>query len=222
MKRSFTSLLTRQKASKTSKIGADKFLDSKPFLAFGRVLHARSGSKISRIFRELFEHKSIKKFFGTNLAFALLAAGAIPAVTPQIAQIDLNLNSAQIDFQTEAATRYPVDKIKITQGYWGYHPGIDLDGITGDPVYSIKQGVVKTIEYARFGYGNNIIVAHGSELSTLYAHLSEIDVVEGQLVDKYTPIGKMGATGRAFGDHLHFEAYDSEGRTINPFSVLPR
>jgi len=221
MKQPFTNLFTRIKAATSTK-ATENLLDSKPFLAFGSILRARNGSKISRIFRVLFEHKSVNKLLGTNLAFALLAAGAIPAITPQIAQIDLNLNSTRVDFQTEAATRFPVNQVKISQGYWAYHPGIDLDGVTGDPVYSIKQGVVKSIEYAKFGYGNNIIIEHGTELSTLYAHLSEIAVAVGQEVDKHTPIGKMGATGRAFGDHLHFEVYNQEGRTINPFSVLPR
>ena len=53
-------------------------------------------------------------------------------------------------------------------------------------------------------YGNTIIVDHGFGLFTLYSHLSQIDVAEGQMVEKGESMGKTGMTGLAGGDHLHY------------------
>ena len=70
-------------------------------------------------------------------------------------------------------------------------------------------------------YGNAILINHGSGFLSLYAHLSKILVKKDDIVTNQTVIGKIGATGRAFGDHLHLEIYEN-GKTINPLSVLPR
>jgi len=126
-----------------------------------------------------------------------------------------------INTVTEIGTRFPVEGVKVTQGYKYFHPGIDFDGLTGDPIYPIMNGRVKAISRSRFAYGNAILVEHGSALESLYAHLSKIYVKEGDRVDIKTPIGEMGATGRATGDHLHLEVRDN-GRPISPYSVLPK
>ena len=63
------------------------------------------------------------------------------------------------------------------------------------------------------------MIDHGNKLSSLYAHLSKIEVEEGQEVTMDTEIGRMGATGRAFGDHLHLEVYD-HGKAVNPLTIL--
>jgi len=117
--------------------------------------------------------------------------------------------------------QYPVEPVKITQGFGFFHPGIDLDGLTGDKIRPIKSGVVEAVSYSKYTYGNAIIVNHGDDLTSLYAHLSKIDVSEGDSVTTDTVIGEMGATGHASGDHLHLEIRDS-GRAINPFTILPR
>lgn len=62
---------------------------------------------------------------------------------------------------------------------------------------------------------------HADGLASLYAHLSEINVKEGDRVDTRTVIGKMGRTGNATGDHLHLEVYKN-GRPVNPISILPK
>jgi murein DD-endopeptidase MepM/ murein hydrolase activator NlpD len=123
--------------------------------------------------------------------------------------------------KTQSGTRYPVDTIRITTGYKFYHPGLDLDGITGDPIYPFMSGKIETIEYSRFAYGTSIIVNHGNGVTSRYAHLSKVNVEVGQQVDHNTVIGKMGATGRAFGDHLHFEIYEN-GKAVNPITLLPK
>ncbi len=122
---------------------------------------------------------------------------------------------------TEQGVQYPVENVQITQGYRFYHPGIDFDGITGETVHPIMAGIVKEVSHSRFAYGNAVLINHGNGVTSLYAHLSGIDVDEGQKVDINTKLGEMGASGRAWGDHLHLEIRD-HNYPINPFSVLPR
>jgi murein DD-endopeptidase MepM/ murein hydrolase activator NlpD len=64
------------------------------------------------------------------------------------------------------------------------------------------------------------LINHGSDITTLYAHLSKIFVEPNQEVTTDTVIGEMGATGHALGDHLHLEIRDT-GKPINPLTVLP-
>lgn len=188
----------------------------------GDVLRAKKGSKFSRYFRHIFEHKNVKKILGTNLAILILASSFMPATAHFDAEPDLSIIAQETTpLTTEHGIQYPVKEISITQGYKLYHPGIDLDGLTGEPIYPIMTGVIEGISYSRFAYGNAVIINHGNGITSLYAHLSTIEVREGQEVTMSTKIGEMGATGRSFGDHLHLEVRD-HGRAISPLSVLPR
>jgi len=80
-------------------------------------------------------------------------------------------------------------------------------------------GVVESITFSRIGYGNSIIINHSNGVKSRYAHLSKIEVSEKQEVDLDTKIGEMGSSGRAFGDHLHFEIIEN-GVAANPTSIL--
>lgn len=84
------------------------------------------------------------------------------------------------------------------------HRGVDYAAPTGTPAYTVGDGVV---EFAgtQGGYGNVVIVRHGSNHTTLYAHLSRIQVRKGQSVTQGQVIGAVGSTGWATGPHLHFE-----------------
>ena len=187
----------------------------------GEISHVRKGSKFSRYFRHIFEHKQIKKILGANLAIMILASSFMPVTANFDAEPDLSIISQETTpLTTEHGIQYPVEKILITQTYKLYHPGIDLDGITGDPIRPIMAGIVEDVSYSRFAYGNAVIVNHGNGITSLYAHLSKIEVEEEQEINMGTILGEMGATGRSFGDHLHLEVRD-HGIAINPLSVLP-
>ena len=100
----------------------------------------------------------------------------------------------------------------------GFHSGIDIQAKTGDPVYSAGGGVV--ISANNFaGYGNQVTIDHGNGLTTMYAHLSQIDVTVGQYVGQQYPVGLAGSTGRTTGPHLHFEVRIN-GSPVNPINYL--
>ncbi|MFI5240953.1 MAG: M23 family metallopeptidase [Microgenomates group bacterium] len=183
----------------------------------------RTGTFISRFFRHTFEHKNIKKMLGANLAALAITSTLLPQTTNVLAQGVVNepIIEAQTNLITEKGIQYPTSTISITQRYSFFHPGIDLDGLTGEPIKPIKTGKVLSVQTSKFGYGNEIIIDHGNQLISLYAHLSKIEVKKDQVVNMDTELGKMGATGHASGDHLHLEVHD-HGKAINPLSVLPR
>lgn len=98
------------------------------------------------------------------------------------------------------------------------HRGVDVAAPEGTPVSAMKGGRV-TFAGARGGYGNTIIIEHGSNVRTLYAHLSRIDVRAGQRVRGGEVIGAVGRTGNATGPHLHFEVV-RWGRQEDPVPLL--
>ena len=122
---------------------------------------------------------------------------------------------------------WPADGLKT--GWFGEgrtthsHPGVDVDGDTGDDVWSAGQGVVVTAGTAPAGfsgYGTMVEIDHGQGVKTLYAHLSRLDVAVGDFVDAGDLIGAMGTTGNVTGSHLHFEVRVGDKR-VDPEDWLP-
>ena len=185
----------------------------------------RRGSRVSRLFRHIFELRAIKSAFVTPIAALVLASSFVPAsgAATQLLEYDQaeeQIISQQIvQVKTERAIQSPTDSMDITQGYHWYHRGLDIDGVTGDPIRPIMPGTVSTVEYSRFGYGNSVIIKHGEGLSSLYAHMSKIYVEPNQRVNLDTVLGEMGSTGRSTGDHLHLELHSGTTQ-INPLSIL--
>jgi LysM repeat protein len=100
------------------------------------------------------------------------------------------------------------------------HLGIDLAGNLGDNVMATDGGVVVYAGPNSYGYGNMIMIDHGTGYQSLYGHLSQIFVSCGQSVSQSQTIGAVGSTGHSSGPHLHFEIR-TMSTVINPWDVLP-
>lgn len=85
------------------------------------------------------------------------------------------------------------------------HNGIDVPMKVGEPVLAAFDGKVRYSKYNTGGFGNLVIIRHPNGLETWHAHLSKLNVKVGDYVKTGQVIGYVGATGRAFGPHLHFE-----------------
>ncbi len=92
----------------------------------------------------------------------------------------------------------------LGNGLW--HPGIDYGCLTGATIMAVGPGqVVKTSSQG--GFGKHVWIQHASNLFTVYGHLSDISVREGQRVDQGQKIGECGSTGKSTGSHCHFGVY---------------
>lgn len=98
------------------------------------------------------------------------------------------------------------------------HSGEDIAAPQGTPVVAMNSGVVR-LTMNHFFTGNGVIIDHGLGLFSMYFHLSDIFVREGQRIAKGEPIGTVGATGRATGPHLHW-GIRLNGARVDPYSLL--
>jgi murein DD-endopeptidase MepM/ murein hydrolase activator NlpD len=98
------------------------------------------------------------------------------------------------------------------------HGGVDLPGMTGTPVHATQRGKVVLAEELFFA-GNAVVLDHGLGIYTLYGHLSEIDVKVGDTLETGTVLGKVGATGRVTGPHLHWGLTVERAR-VNPLQLV--
>lgn len=124
---------------------------------------------------------------------------------------------------------------RVLNGEWTNHQGIDLVGTTNgvdsllDHITAHTKGrVVKVVSHIQGfvsggSYGNHIIIEHENGYKTLYAHLKyqSITIKAGETVKKGQVIGYMGATGTAYGRHLHFEVRHNDER-IDPTGYIDK
>lgn len=105
------------------------------------------------------------------------------------------------------------------RGSAAMHPGIDLAGPIGTPIYATADGTVLRSGWNSGGYGNLIEIEHGRGITTRFGHLSAILVSSGQHITRGQLIGRMGSTGRSTGSHLHYEVR-IDGRAVNPIPFM--
>jgi len=121
----------------------------------------------------------------------------------------------------------PMEFSRVTSGFamrfhpilqnWRAHLGVDYGAPQGTPVRSVGDGTVEMAGWKN-GYGNVVQVRHDNDRTTLYAHLSRMDVKKGQRVDQGQRIGAVGMTGWSTGPHLHFE-FRVRGQHQDPLQV---
>jgi murein DD-endopeptidase MepM/ murein hydrolase activator NlpD len=100
-----------------------------------------------------------------------------------------------------------------------FHPGMDIDGERGDIVVAPANGTILKAGWTG-GYGNLVEVDHGNGLISRYGHLSKVEVVVGDAIQRGQLLGFIGSTGRSTGPHLHYEIRLND-KPINPRRFLP-
>lgn len=167
---------------------------------------------------------NIRQILGVNLAsLAFAVAIVVPQTNAVWSTWEVTRNVPMVTIlngPTESETRWPLTTFGISQNFWVGHPGVDLTAPFGSPVYPITEGTVQWTSVISFGYGNHVFIKNSDQLQSLYAHLSKLLVKAGDTVTKTTPIGLVGATGWATGNHVHLEVYQN-GVPVNPEDVLP-
>jgi murein DD-endopeptidase MepM/ murein hydrolase activator NlpD len=120
--------------------------------------------------------------------------------------------ASRIITSTYGGRAYPID------GSYNFHLGLDIGAGYGTPVVAYQGGTVIIATY-HWSYGNYVVVDHGNGLSTLYAHMSALNVSAGSKVSAGQQVGAVGSTGSSTGPHLHFEVRIN-GSTVDPAPYL--
>lgn len=131
-------------------------------------------------------------------------ASCIPAIPP--------INPDRSKYRLSSSFGYRVDPV---YGRSARHAGVDFAMAPGNPIYSTGDGVVESVKFEFFGYGNHVVIDHGFGYKTRYAHLKSIGVVEGMKVKRGECIGESGNSGKSTGPHLHYEVI-YRGSAVNP------
>ncbi len=185
----------------------------------------RGSNRISRWLRGIVEARPQYQLIGIPLAVVMFTgAVVVPNVKATADSATVARETAHTAIQatvTDTNFRWPFVYFGISQYFTGYHQAMDLTNPAGTPVYPVANGTVSEVNFFYTGYGKHVIVSHDSGVTSLYAHLSGIDVKAGQAVTKDTKLGSVGATGWATGNHLHLEIRQN-GVAANPLEILPQ
>lgn len=160
----------------------------------------------------------------------LLASSAADEVDPRFERLGLSL--ARLSVLESILDRVPQivpaadERITSSFGYRrdpftrraAMHSGIDFKGNLGSPILAAAKGRVIYAGW-KSGYGRFVEISHGNGLTTRYAHMSRINVKNGQQVEGGETVGGLGSTGRSTGPHLHFEVRINN-RAVNPRPFL--
>jgi hypothetical protein len=189
------------------------------------VASCGKSNPISFALRPIMMHRGVRVVVGINLASMVFIAAMFGPISTIASDTQIASGSAvlategDINLATRQAVRQPLARFVVTQGFWLLHQGIDLATSIGDPITPMMSGRVVKVEKNWFGYGNMVVVEHGRDFESLYAHMSKIFAVVGQEVTTDTIIGEVGSTGRSTGPHLHFEVHE-DGKAVDPAPVL--
>ena len=194
-------------------------------------------------------HRGLRAGDSFAVVYETLEADGEPLRTGRVISADFNNAGRRLDamwfqepgqrggyynFQGQSLERAylasPLAVTRVTSGFkmrfhpihntWIQHNGVDYGAPTGTPVRSVGEG---RVDFAgrMGGYGNVVQIDHGKGDTTVYAHLSRVDVRQGQPVQRGQVVGAVGATGWATGPHLHFE-FRERGTQRDPLEVARR
>jgi murein DD-endopeptidase MepM/ murein hydrolase activator NlpD len=171
-------------------------------------------------------YKSLDTFY--NLRNSAVSGAATHAIDASSGLVPLS-GAGGIDLGIDAPSLWPVmgpitssfgqrEDPVLGNGEGEFHTGLDISAPTGTPVRATADGVVKLAAVAN-GYGREVIIDHGHNLETCYAHLSGFTVMAGQTVIRGQVIGYVGMTGRTTGPNLHYEVR-IRNTPVNPHKYL--
>ena len=166
----------------------------------------------------------MREVIGVNLAsLAFVAVFILPQTQQASASMRVYFDTQKTTINgvvADAQFRWPLPTFGISQHFSGGHLGLDLQADYGTPVYPVHEGVVAWTSIISLGYGKHVLIKNTEEITSLYGHLSTIDVKQGDVVSKTTKIGEVGSTGWSTGNHLHLEIRQND-TPINPMEILP-
>ncbi len=174
-------------------------------------------NEASRVVAAQLAAEAVRKTAEAAAAAAAAAASAPPTTTETTGVADPATtglgapNTTTIPTGTNGVAPVPGAVVGARwgqRGLWSsYHTGIDFRAGYGTPIRSVLPGVVIYAGNSRNWAGNHVAVQHADGTTTMYSHMSSMAVGVNQTVAAGAVIGYVGATGRAFGAHLHFELY---------------
>jgi murein DD-endopeptidase MepM/ murein hydrolase activator NlpD len=171
-------------------------------------------------------YKSLDTFY--SLRDSAVSGAATHAIDGKSALASLS-GIGGVDLSIDAPTLWPVigpitssfgervDPV-LHNGEGEFHTGIDISAPTGTPVRATADGTIKSAAVQN-GYGREVIIDHGNNLETCYAHLSGFAVMAGETVVRGQVIGYVGMTGRTTGANLHYEVR-IRNTPVNPHKYL--
>jgi murein DD-endopeptidase MepM/ murein hydrolase activator NlpD len=206
---------------------------AKPHLSWPCILQGtlKKSRKIRRNIRPL--RKTflfcIKKLPYSQLLLAqfILATFLASDVFGQTLKVDQPRTNNLTNIQTIKAQVFPfeiqkpLENAELSQDFASYHQAIDLAAEYGEDVKPIGPGKVEEVGYDPYGKGEIVVIDHGSNIRSLYAHLGKIEVQKGEEVKDDTVLGKVGLTGHTTGSHLHLEIYEGQ-EMLDPKSFVPK
>ena len=187
--------------------------------AYQRMQHYLAEKNVLKTFTDAGEHSEVE-------VLAVLHRAAATGSSPGSGKGGPPVSGAAPALPARYAghLRWPLDAGVVSSEFgarWGkLHKGIDIAADTGEPVYAVADGAVIYAGSGLRGYGNVVIIQHDSQLSTLYAHNSELKVKQGDRVTQGMLLALLGSTGRSTGPHVHFEIREGD-TAVNPRAVLP-
>jgi murein DD-endopeptidase MepM/ murein hydrolase activator NlpD len=181
--------------------GINRYKDLEGFASSDLVLETRK--RLDQLTRQLVvQSRSLDEVAELVLRKQEMLA-SIPAIQP-IPNEDLTQTAGGYGMRI-----HPIHKIPK------FHAGMDFTAKPGTPIYATGDGRVTFADYATNGYGKHVVIDHGYDYNTLYAHLSEFKVRNGQRVKRGEVIGLVGNTGLSAGPHLHYEVHKG-GQPVDP------
>ena len=155
------------------------------------------------------EHKVAQEYFTNQDYFSIWDTKNVNPYGKITVAAGTEIKLKLYDVGIAGSWSYPIARDKITSKYgfrrYRFHHGTDIKLDVGDPVQVVFDGVVRMAKYDHSGYGYYVMVRHKNGIETLYGHLSQYFVMEGQAVKAGEIVGLGGNTGRSTGPHLHFE-----------------